>query len=40
MMNVSILIVSLAICLVSGSHIDDIDGELSTFKFDQVVFRL
>ena len=39
MKNVSVLLLlflSLALC----SHIDDVDGELSGFSFDKVIFRL
>ena len=32
-------IVSLTM-LVGASHIDDVNGELTNFKFDQVIFRL
>ena len=46
MKNVSIaslfatLLVGTLILGAAGSHIDDIDGELSKFSFDSVIFRL
>ena len=31
---------SLSLIAVKASHIDDVDGELSKFEWDQVIFRL
>ena len=40
MRNVSLVLLALGLFLVSGSHIDDVNGELSNFVFDEVRFRL
>ena len=39
-MKTCLLILSILSYAVIGSHIDDINGELSNFSFDKVVFRL
>ena len=39
-MKACLLLLSVLSCVVLGSHIDDVNGELSNFSFDKVVFRL
>lgn len=34
------LIMASLVTMAASSHIDDVDKELTNFKFDQVIFRL